>query len=113
MIAARAPFMAGTLALNREDAIEAGTWRLVPRVRWRLWEDEAVAYNEISGDTHHFADFAAWVFARLCEKPESAAELAREAGNSVELRSDENPESVIGRTLELLWRLRLIEKAAN
>jgi len=104
--------MTGTLTLSQNDAIEAGTWRLSPRVRWRLWDDEAVAYNDVSGDTHHFADFAAWVFARLCQKPESAAGLAREAKTSVELRSDETHDAVIGRTLELLWRLRLIEKAA-
>ena len=105
--------MTGTLTLSQNDAIEAGTWRLSPRVRWRLWDDEAVAYNDVSGDTHHFADFAAWVFARLCQKPESAAGLAREAKTSVELRTGETPESVVGRTLELLWRLRLIEKAAD
>jgi PqqD family protein of HPr-rel-A system len=100
----------GTLSLSPEDAIAAGIWRLSPLVRWRLWEDEAVAYNDHTGDTHHFADFAAWVFARLCQKPASVQDLAQEARTSVELRSGENPESVVGRTLDLLWRLRIIEK---
>jgi len=103
--------MTGTLNLSHEDAIEAGTWRLSPLVRWRLWQDEAVAYNDRTGDTHHFADFAAWVFARLSRKPESAAGLAQAAKTSVELRSSETHDAVIGRTLDLLWRLRIIEKA--
>ena len=100
-------------ALSSPDmaAAEGETWRVAGQARWRLWEDEAVVYNGRTGDTHHLADFAAWVFARLCQKPESAAGLAQAAKTSVELRSSETHDAVIGRTLHLLWRLRIIEKA--
>jgi len=101
-----------TAAITSPDTATAdcATWRVSGQARWRLWEDEAVVYNGHTGDTHHLADFAAWVFARLCRNPASAAGLARAAETSVELRSGEAPGQVIGRTLDLLRRLRLIEK---
>lgn len=89
---------------------ESATWRVTDQVRWRLWEDEAAVYNGRTGDTHHLADFAAWVFAVLCQGPASAAGLTRAAEAAVELRSGEAPGTAVGRTLELLRRLRLIEK---
>ncbi|MGA2087997.1 MAG: HPr-rel-A system PqqD family peptide chaperone [Stellaceae bacterium] len=99
-------------ALSSPDmaAAEGETWRVAGQARWRLWEDEAVVYNGRTGDTHHLADFAAWVFAALCRSPASAAGLARESLASVELRSGETPEAAITRTLDLLRRLTLIEK---
>ncbi len=86
------------------------TWQVTGQARWRLWQDEAVVYNGRTGDTHHLADFAAWVFGMLCRNPASAAGLTRAAETSVELTSGEAPGDAIGRTLDLLWRLRLIEK---
>jgi PqqD family protein of HPr-rel-A system len=89
---------------------EGETWRVAGQARWRLWEDEAVVYNGRTGDTHHLADFAAWVFATLCRGPASSPGLARAAEATVELLSGETPEAAIGRTLDLLRRLNLIEK---
>jgi len=86
------------------------TWRVAGQVRWRLWEDEAAVYNGRTGDTHHLADFAAWVFAMLCRGPASATGLTRAAEEAVELRSGEAPGAAIGRTLALLRRLNLIEE---
>ncbi len=102
--------MSAAITSPHSDSAEGETWRVTGQARWRLWEDEAVVYNGISGDTHHLADFAAWVFGALCRGPASAAGLARESLASVELRSGEAPGAAIGRTLDLLRRLRLIEQ---
>ena len=79
----------------------------------RLWDDggQSRFFNIIIVLVLAGGGFAAWVFARLCQKPESAAGLAQAAKTSVELRSSETHDAVIGRTLDLLWRLRIIEKA--
>jgi PqqD family protein of HPr-rel-A system len=94
------------------DADGATIWRLVDGMRWRAWEGEAVAYNDRTGDTHHFADFAAWIFARLCAGPASAEDLERDAAESVELASGASIADTVERTLALLRRLEMIEPAA-
>ena len=100
----------GLNSVSDAGPADGETWRVTGQARWRLWEDEAVVYNGRTGDTHHLADFAAWVFACLCRGPASAAGLARESLASVELRSGEAPGAAVGRTLDLLRRLNLIEK---
>jgi PqqD family protein of HPr-rel-A system len=87
-------------------------WRVSGQARWRLWEDEAVIYNGRSGDTHHLADFAAWVFGFLSRGPASEAGLTRAAETQIELTSGKAPGDAIARTLDLLRRLDLIERAA-
>jgi PqqD family protein of HPr-rel-A system len=94
------------------DADGATIWRLVDGMRWRAWEGEAVAYNDRTGDTHHFADFAAWIFARLCASSASAEDLERDAAESVELASGASIADTVERTLALLRRLEMIEPAA-
>lgn len=94
------------------DADGATIWRLVDGMRWRAWEGEAVAYNDRTGDTHHFAEFAAWIFARLCDGPASAEDLERDASESVELASGASIADTVERTLALLRRLEMIEPTA-
>jgi PqqD family protein of HPr-rel-A system len=102
--------MSAVLASPDTATADGATWRVAGQVRWRLWEDEAAVYSGRTGDTHHLADLAAWVFGFLCRGPASATGLARAAETSVELRSGEAPGAAIGRTLALLGRLNLIEK---
>ncbi|MDE2229998.1 MAG: HPr-rel-A system PqqD family peptide chaperone [Alphaproteobacteria bacterium] len=90
---------------------KAETWRIAAEVRWRIWDGEVVAYNGRSGHTHHFADFAGWVFAHLAAQPASADGLTQAAANDVELRSGAAPSATVERTLGLLRRLDLIERA--
>jgi PqqD family protein of HPr-rel-A system len=101
------------LLQHAETTVAAGTiWRLVDGLRWRAWEGEAVAYNDRTGDTHHFADFAAWIFARLCAGPASADDLEQDAAEAVELTSGASLADTVERTLALLRRLQMIEPAA-
>jgi len=88
------------------------TWRIAAEVDWRAWPGEIVAYNGRSGDTHHFADFAGWLFARLAARPASAAALASAAADTVELRSGEAPRQTVERTLALFRQLDLLEHVA-
>ena len=46
----------------------APAWRIAPDVLWRVWDGEVVAYSGTTGDTHHFADIAAFLFRILAEK---------------------------------------------
>jgi PqqD family protein of HPr-rel-A system len=94
------------------NATTAETWRLGDAVHWRLWQDEAVAYNGRTGHTHHFADFAAWIFARLASGAASATDLERAAAEAVELSAGTDRRDTVARTLALLARLELIERAA-
>ena len=94
------------------DTIPAETWRLGEGVRWRLWQDEAVVYNGRTGDTHHFADFAAWIFAQLAAGAATATELDRATAAAVELNAGADRRDTIERTLGLLARLELIERVA-
>ncbi|HZL59809.1 MAG TPA: HPr-rel-A system PqqD family peptide chaperone [Stellaceae bacterium] len=102
--------MSAVIRLERNAAAEI--WRVSDEVRWRLWDGEAVAYNGRTGDTHHFADFAAWVFGRLCIAPASCRSLARDAEDSVELRAGGAVGETITRTLALLQRLQIVEAVA-
>lgn len=89
------------------------TWRIAAEVDWRGWDGEIVAYSGRSGDTHHFADFAAWLFARLAAEPADAAALAAAAARAIELRSGEPPRATVDRTLALFRRLDLLDPMAS
>lgn len=89
----------------------AGTWRIAATVDWRAWDGEIVAYNGRSGDTHHFADFAGWLFVRLVTTPTDIRSLTTAATEALELRSGV-PELTVERTLALFQKLDLLEQVA-
>lgn len=88
-----------------------GTWRIAAAVDWRAWDGEIVAYNGRSGDTHHFADFAGWLFVRLAMTPADIRSLTTAATETLELRSG-TPETTVERTLALFQKLDLLEQVA-
>ena len=88
-----------------------GTWRIAGAVDWRAWDGEIVAYNDRSGDTHHFADFAGWLFARLAATPADVPSLTAAATDAVELRSGA-PAATVERTLALFRKLDLLDRVA-
>lgn len=87
-----------------------GTWGIAAAVDWRAWDGEIVAYNGRSGDTHHFADFAGWLFARLAAAPADIPSLAA-ATDAVELRSGA-PAATVERTVALFRKLDLLDRVA-
>src|SRR5215469_10366757 len=98
-----------TASLHPRDA--TGTWRIAAAVDWRAWDGEIVAYNDRSGDTHHFADFAGWLFARLAATPGDVPSLTAAATDAVELRSGA-PAATVERTLALFRKLDLLDRVA-
>ena len=99
------------MTATEQSSVQAGTWRIAADVDWRAWDGDVVAYSDRSGDTHHFADFAGWMFARLAAAPADVAALTTAAADTVELRCGA-PDEVIERTLVLFRKLDLLERVA-
>jgi PqqD family protein of HPr-rel-A system len=87
------------------------TRRIGAFVHWREWDGEIIAYNDRSGDTHHFADLSAWLFMRLTRGGLSDAAIAAAVADEVELPAAIDRNAVIARTLALLTRLDLLAAA--
>ncbi|HLI22168.1 MAG TPA: HPr-rel-A system PqqD family peptide chaperone [Stellaceae bacterium] len=87
--------------------------RIPSCVQWRDWDGEIVAYNDRTGDTHHFADLAAWLFRKLAAAPASAEAIADAAAGEIELPARIDRGAAIARTLELFARLDLLEPAGS
>ena len=47
---------------------DAATRQIGSFVHWREWDGEIIAYNDRTGDTHHFADLSAWLFRLLTRR---------------------------------------------
>lgn len=97
------------MTASAQPETTTGTWRVAPEVDWRAWDGEIVAYNGRTGDTHHFADFAGWIFARLATAPADSAALATAATDTVDLRCGA-PAEAVERTVALLRKLDLLER---
>jgi PqqD family protein of HPr-rel-A system len=80
-------------------------------VQWREWDGEIVAYNDRTGDTHHFADLAAWLFRLLARTPADTAAIAAAAETEIELPASVDRAGALARTLDLFARLDLLEAA--
>ncbi|MGH6976131.1 MAG: HPr-rel-A system PqqD family peptide chaperone [Stellaceae bacterium] len=94
-----------------EPSDTTGTWRIAAAVDWRAWDGEIVAYNDRSGDTHHFADFAGWLFAQLAAAPADVPSLTAAAVDTVDLRCGAPP-ATVERTLALFHKLDLLDRVA-
>lgn len=97
---------------DAQPASSMVSWRVSPAVRWRAWDGEIAAYDEATGDTHHLADLAAWVFARLAEEAAAVAMLSEAASRAIELPFGRELPGAISETVDLLQARRLIEPTA-
>ncbi len=79
--------------------------RIGPAVQWRDWDGEIVAYNDRTGDTHHFADLAAWMFRLLIARTldESGIHAAAEAEIELPPRSTAMPLSHAPSLCSINW----------
>lgn len=87
------------------------TRRIGGFVQWREWDGEIVAYSDRTGDTHHFADLAAWLFRLLAGASLSDEAIAQTAEREIELPANVDHDAAIARTLDLFAKLELIEAA--
>jgi hypothetical protein len=94
---------------NQES--KAGAWRIARDVQWRVWDGEVVAYSDTTGDTHHFADIAAFVFRILADNAASEPDIRDLAAREIELPAAIDRDTALRRTLALFERLALIEAA--
>ncbi|HEY1502749.1 MAG TPA: HPr-rel-A system PqqD family peptide chaperone [Stellaceae bacterium] len=90
--------------------MDAAPASIGPFVHWREWDGEIVAYNDRTGDTHHFADLSAWLFRLLTRAPADPAAIAAAAAREIELPPAIDRDAVIARTLDLFTRLDLLDR---
>jgi PqqD family protein of HPr-rel-A system len=86
-------------------------WRLTESTLWREWDGEVVAFAGPSGATHHFTEFAAWLFVRIAAAPSSADELRAAAMRDVDVTGDGTLDESLDATLRLFANLLLVAPA--
>jgi PqqD family protein of HPr-rel-A system len=92
--------------------VQAATlWRLLPgqSLQHRLWEDECVLYNDLTGDTHRLDAAALEVLLALQAAPLSFAALCA----ALEIDAADAPvREALEATLFALAKIALVESAA-
>jgi PqqD family protein of HPr-rel-A system len=88
-------------------------WRLAESVLWREWDGEVVAFAGTSGATHHFTEFAAWLFVRIAAAPSTADELRAAAMRDVDVTGDGTLDESLDATLRLFANLLLVTPAPD
>lgn len=81
-------------------------WRIAPgqTLRQRVWQDEGVIYNNLSGDTHLLGAAALELLQMLQEAPASTAELVQAAGTDLPANFNDELDMLLGelRALSLI-----------
>ncbi|MHB1245487.1 MAG: HPr-rel-A system PqqD family peptide chaperone [Sulfuriferula sp.] len=89
----------------------AVAWRLPPQggLEWRQWQDSAVVYHGVSGNTHQISASAYAVLSALSDGAKTTSELAQHLANGHITRHDAVSTDHCEQTCEALARLGLIE----
>lgn len=92
------------------DAIDA-TWRTTSagEIPVRHWDGDCVAYNPLSGDTHILDVVAGEVLRMIMERPTAGRVLSSRVAAFLEVPDDANTAASVGRILQRLDELGLIE----
>ena len=98
--------------MSGEEAV-AGCWRVSPHVLMRAWDGEVVAYNDVTGHTHHFMDLAAWVFEHLSARAMAETDLMAAAGVELEPQPGSDLAPAVRNSLAMFQRLSLLEAAKS
>ncbi|OIR07162.1 hypothetical protein GALL_107510 [mine drainage metagenome] len=92
-------------------------WRVVNRdgLHFRAWDEECVAYDELSGNTHLLSSFAGEALAQLCREPapRCAALLALDVAAQLALERDASLDQALAACLDEFERLGLAERSAD
>ena len=87
-------------------------WRLAAgRLRWRFWADEAVVYNDLSGDTLLLDPLGASIFDILLERALTTDALIRELAELAGAPIDAVFSAAVDEILLDLDRARIVEPA--
>ena len=84
-------------------------WRVARHVLMRCWDGEVLAYNDVTGHTHHFMDLAAWMFEQLAAHAQAEAELLAVAVAELELPKGGDLAASVRNSLRLFERHSLLE----
>lgn len=90
-------------------------WQLHPAqtLRLRSWEDEAIVYNDLSGDTHLLSADAADVLTRLRARPVDEAGLAADCAAAWGLPDDDALRAQLHELLTALQGLALVAEVTE
>jgi PqqD family protein of HPr-rel-A system len=88
-------------------------WRVSSHVLMRAWDGEVVAYNDVTGHTHHFMDLAAWTLERLSMGAMAEGELMAAAAAELEPEPGSDLATSVRNSLVLFQRLSLLEAAST
>lgn len=90
-------------------------WRLHPaqRLRLRCWDDEAIVYNDCSGDTHLLSASAADVLTCLHAHPADEASLAAQCAAAWSVADDADLQAQLHDLLLTLQGLSLVEQTPS
>jgi len=84
---------------NQPDLLTA------PALHWRSWDDEFVAFNELSGDTHRLDAATAALLRDLASTPATEAEIAARIATAWPA---DDPDATADRLIKALRRLSLV-----
>jgi PqqD family protein of HPr-rel-A system len=75
---------------------------------WRIWDDEFLVYNAVSGQTHHLNFLAGEALRSLQAEVANGRELVRRLADQFEIAEDSPPLQMIDRLIRELDELGLI-----
>jgi PqqD family protein of HPr-rel-A system len=89
-------------------------WQAMPGqlLRWRVWDDEGVVYNDLSGDTHLLGAPSLHLLATVAAGRANDAALAAALAAEFDLDPGQDVGAERDALLAELVRLHLIERAA-
>lgn len=87
-----------------QAAARKAVWRLDPEraTAWRIWDGEAVVYDDLSGDTLRLDVVMTEIFKRLHQGPASLAQLTAQLASVLDLEQDLRLEHVTRTALDRL-----------
>ena len=75
----------------------------------RIWSDEAIAYNSLTGDTHLIEPFSTELLRRLEAGPKTSDELAAALIANFEFAPDDDVPALTAGALEKLRELGMVD----
>jgi PqqD family protein of HPr-rel-A system len=88
-------------------------WVLSRHLRWRHWDDEWVAYDTLTGDTHLFDSLTACVLHCLEENPASLGSLVSRIADQEQVEMTEDLTKFVESCVYRLHTLDILESESE
>jgi len=89
------------------------SWRASDALHLHVWEDEAVAYHSLSGETHLLGAAAATLLQTLRQSPADAIALSQALAFQPDMETDAEFMQQVYEILRHLEQLKLIEQHSH